>query len=120
MPKNLVINSDYFMLQTVLRNLINNSIKFTNTNGVISISANSKNGFIKILISDTGIGISKENLKKLFKLETSFTTAGTNSEKGTGLGLIVCKDFIEKNNGTIKVRSKVGKGTQFLIKIRQI
>ncbi|HAN76679.1 MAG TPA: hypothetical protein DCQ31_02310 [Bacteroidales bacterium] len=69
--------------------------------------------FIEIKVADTGVGISDENLAKIFKTGQHFTTYGTDAEKGSGLGLMICKDFVEKNNGTIKVRSVQGKGTVF-------
>ncbi len=115
--ENIFVFADYFMIETVIRNIVNNAIKFTPENGKIIISSELGKNTVVLKIIDNGVGISEENQKKLFKLETSFTTYGTNKEKGTGLGLIVCKDFVEKNNGTISVHSKVGKGTTFIINL---
>ncbi len=105
--------ADRNMIRTVLRNLINNSIKFTYPNGTVTIKLKEMNDFVEISISDTGVGMSKDALNKLFKLESSFSTTGTNKEKGTGLGLILCKEFVEKNKGKIFVESKLNKGSIF-------
>ena len=105
---------------TVLRNLVSNSIKFTQKGGKIKVKAKeekNKKGkeinFIKISITDTGIGMPKEVSEKLFKLDNKYSTKGTEGEKGTGLGLIICKEFVEQNRGEIGVESKEGKGTTF-------
>jgi PAS domain S-box-containing protein len=110
---NYKINADNFMLETVLRNLISNAIKFSNNGGKIVVEAKQKNGTAHVSISDSGIGISTDNISKLFKIETSFTTKGTNQEQGTGLGLILCKEFIDKHKGRIWVESVEGKGSTF-------
>ena len=101
------------MIRGVLRNLISNALKFTASGGKINLISKEENGLVRIEISDTGIGISPENLTKLFRLDQNITTPGTSDETGTGLGLILCKDFIEKNNGRISVESEIGKGTTF-------
>ncbi len=109
--------ADRNMLDTVFRNLISNAIKFTNKGGEINIkSKNIQNEFIEIAVCDTGKGMSKEELKKLFRLDISMSTPGTANEKGTGLGLIICKEFIESNNGDIHVKSKKNKGSCFYVK----
>ncbi|HEX7468424.1 MAG TPA: PAS domain-containing sensor histidine kinase [Methanobacterium sp.] len=121
--KNILINysatdhinvfADIDMLKTVLRNLVLNAIKFTNNGGAIKINAeeNSKNVTISVL--DNGIGISPENLTKLFDISEVTTTKGTAKETGTGLGLLLCKEFVEKHGGRIWVESEVGKGSDF-------
>ncbi len=109
----LLVYADKNMIRTVIRNLISNSIKYTNQGGFIKISANKKNKFCKINVSDNGIGISAKNIDKLFKIDESYTTVGTEREKGTGLGLILCKEFIKKNKGEITVKSELGKGSTF-------
>ncbi len=101
------------MLRTAIRNLISNAIKFTPKQGVVKVSAEFRDDYVRILVSDSGIGIKPETIGKLFKLETSFTTRGTENEKGTGLGLLLCKEFIEKHGGTIWVDSEEGKGSTF-------
>ncbi len=105
---------DKNMLDTVIRNLISNALKFTPPNGQITISArpgNLSSEFVQVSVADTGVGISQEDLTKLFNLEIHHTTAGTAHEKGTGLGLILCQEMIEKNGGKIWIESKLGQGT---------
>ncbi|MDY0253621.1 MAG: tetratricopeptide repeat protein [Tenuifilaceae bacterium] len=109
--------ADYETTATVIRNIVSNAIKFTNPHGHISIDAAKKNGMVEIRVTDNGIGISSENLSKLFRIEQSFSTKGTGEEVGTGLGLVVCKEFVEKNNGEIDVISKLGHGTSFIIRL---
>lgn len=105
--------ADPNMLDTVIRNLINNAIKFTNKSGQIDIYAVPTRENIEITISDNGIGIPKEHIDKLFKIGSNFSTKGTEKESGSGLGLILCKDFVEKQCGKIWVTSQVGVGTEF-------
>ena len=105
--------ADMNMINTVLRNLISNAVKFTPENGSITLSSEQFEDFSEIHISDTGVGISEEDMTKIFNLDAHHTTIGTNNEKGTGLGLILCKDLIEKNNGQIKVNSTPEQGTTF-------
>jgi len=107
------IFADIDMLQTVLRNLISNAIKFTNKNGAINISAEENPGNVTISVSDNGTGIAPDNLTKLFDISQIQTTTGTADEKGTGLGLILCKEFVEKHGGKIWIESEVGKGSDF-------
>jgi PAS domain S-box-containing protein len=105
--------ADPNMFLTVVRNLISNAIKFTPDEGQININSRFENDFIRISVIDNGMGISAENIDRLFTLDETFTTQGTNHESGTGLGLILCKDFIEKNGGEINVTSKPGVGSTF-------
>lgn len=109
------ITADANMINTIIRNLISNAIKFTPENGKITISAYKENNNNVITIEDTGIGISKENQNKLFNFGTNYTTPGTNNEKGTGLGLILVNEFIERHNGKIAIESEINKGTKFII-----
>ncbi|HKK81660.1 MAG TPA: tetratricopeptide repeat-containing sensor histidine kinase [Prolixibacteraceae bacterium] len=113
----LTINSDPDILETISRNIINNSIKFTHPGGSIHIKGSNQNHKAIISIEDTGIGIEKEAMKKLFRIDSKYRHAGTNNEKGTGLGLVICAELIKKLNGQIKVESTVGKGTVFHIEI---
>ena len=113
----VIITADEEMLRTVLRNLISNAIKFTPKGGKVNIDAQRKIDQIEITVSDTGIGIEREMIKKLFRIETSFTTRGTGNEKGSGLGLLLCKEFAEKHGGTISVESKFGYGSRFIFSI---
>ncbi|MBU8893561.1 MAG: hypothetical protein KOO66_12350 [Bacteroidales bacterium] len=113
---NLTVYSDKNMLNTILRNLVSNAIKFTHQNGAIIISAcETKNqDFIEITVADTGVGISKEKTADLFRIEKSDATYDTDNERGTGLGLILCKEFVEKNGGRIWVESELNKGSKFV------
>jgi signal transduction histidine kinase len=101
------------MLKTVLRNLVSNAIKFTNNDGAININAEENSGDVKISVSDNGIGINPDNMTKLFDISKIQTTTGTAKEKGTGLGLVLCKEFVEKHGGKIWVESEYGKGSEF-------
>lgn len=105
--------ADTNMIHTVIRNLVSNAVKFTKKGGSVTISSRADGEFEQICITDTGIGISKENISKLFKIDEQFKTDGTANEKGTGLGLILCKEFVEKNGGRIWVESELGKGSKF-------
>jgi len=107
------IFADNDMLKAVLRNLISNAIKFTNTGGQIDIYTEKNQRDVTITISDTGIGITPDNLKKLFDISQIHTTTGTDEETGSGLGLVLCKEFIEKHGGKIWVESEYGEGSKF-------
>ena len=109
------VYADKDMLKTVLRNLISNAIKFTKSGGNVSVLANKKQNQVEIAVSDDGVGMNEKTINKLFKLGTSDTTTGTGDEKGSGLGLILCKDLVEKQGGKIWVESKLGKGSVFKI-----
>ena len=111
------ITADEKMLSSVLRNLISNAIKFTPKAGKINIEARRNIDHVEVSISDTGVWMEKETIEKLFKIETSFTSRGTENEKGTGLGLLLCKEFVEKHGGTIWVDSEKGKGSTFTFSI---
>ena len=105
--------SDPNMLNTIIRNLVTNAIKFTRIDGKVILKAIEENEFIKISVLDNGIGISDKDLEKLFRMDVSYSTEGTGNEKGTGLGLILCKEFVEKHGGKIWVTSKIGEGSEF-------
>lgn len=107
------VYADPNMLDTILRNLVSNAIKFTNIGGEIHISAVKEQDFIKISVKDTGIGIAKQDVQKLLKIENKFKREGTEGEQGTGLGLLLCREFIEKNNGSISIESEIDQGTTF-------
>lgn len=108
--------ADKSMIATVLRNLLSNAIKFTDNDGSIKITAYNDEKSINVSIKDSGVGITPENIEKLFSLENNYSTYGTNKEKGTGLGLVLCKEFIEKNKGKIMVESsKEGSTFSFTI-----
>ena len=109
--------ADINMLKTVMRNLVANAIKFTRSGGKIDIRAERTDSNITVSVSDNGIGIPPKLLVKLFDFSKIYTTAGTAKESGTGFGLILCKEFIEKHGGTISVESEVGKGSTFYFTI---
>ncbi|KOH43997.1 PAS domain-containing protein [Sunxiuqinia dokdonensis] len=116
-PHDAPVFADRYMISSVLRNLISNAIKFTHPGGQILISAREENQELQIAVTDNGVGISNESQNKLFRIEESYSTLGTLNEKGTGLGLILCKEFVEKHKGKIRVESEEGKGSQFLFTI---
>jgi signal transduction histidine kinase len=101
------------MVKTVLRNLISNAIKYTNSGGVITLSARKTDPFVEISVKDNGVGISAMLQRTLFKIDGYQSTAGTQNEKGTGLGLLLCKEFIETHGGNIWAESIPGKGSEF-------
>lgn len=109
----IYVFADMNMITTVLRNLISNALKFTDGGGKVDILARSHGETIEVQVCDTGIGISPEDITKLFRIDVNHSTIGTGEEKGTGLGLILCKEFVEKNNGKIWVESTPGKGSTF-------
>lgn len=112
LPKKLDVIADENMINTIFRNLVSNSIKFSNQNGKVYINAVKNKNFVEAIIEDEGIGISKDQLSDLFAIDKNKSTPGTNNEKGTGIGLILCKEMVEKNGGKIHVVSQVGKGTR--------
>ncbi len=103
--------ADINMINTVLRNLLSNAIKFTQAGGTVVIDGAQQTHSVKIVISDTGIGMEQSRLNNLFRIDARCTRRGTGGEEGTGLGLILCKELLEKNGGTIHVHSEIGKGT---------
>jgi CheY-like chemotaxis protein/AraC-like DNA-binding protein len=107
--------ADYNMIDTVIRNIISNSIKFTEYNGSITISSTETEENVEIKVSDTGVGMTRDQLQKLFSLDKNNISVGTAGEKGTGLGLVISQEFININRGQIKVESQPGKGTDFYV-----
>lgn len=112
-PENTHTWSDTNQIDIVIRNLISNSLKFTPENGMVTIAASEKTDHWEISVRDTGVGMDKITLEKLFSKNSNLTTYGTNNEKGTGLGLSLCKEMVEKNNGKIWVDSALRKGSTF-------
>jgi PAS domain S-box-containing protein len=110
----LSIYADPDTVNLVIRNLLTNAIKFTPDNGTITVSAHDNGRQIEVEIADTGVGMTKEVVDILFTSKTFRTTRGTHDEKGSGLGLILCKDFVERNGGEIHVESVVGEGSRFI------
>jgi len=111
------VNADRKMIYTVLRNLVSNALKFTQPGGEIRISGKDMGNEFEISVSDSGVGIPANKLDKLFSISENISTQGTDNETGTGLGLLLCKEFVEKNGGKIRVQSAVGKGSEFLFTI---
>jgi PAS domain S-box-containing protein len=109
------IYADENMINSVLQNLIDNAIKFTSRGGQISIKAYPNNKVIRIYVEDNGVGMSEETVSKLFNLNSKNSTPGTENEIGTGLGLLLTKEFIEKNGGSLRVESELGKGSKFIV-----
>ncbi|TCO11052.1 sensor histidine kinase [Natronoflexus pectinivorans] len=107
--------ADIFMLKTILRNLISNAIKFTNQNGIIKVSSIKQGVFESITVSDNGVGMDTKTLSELFDTSKKFTSEGTAGEQGTGLGLLLCKEFTERHGGQISAKSELQKGSQFTI-----
>ncbi len=105
------------MVNTVIRNLISNAIKFTSRDGKVAVSTKLNSEYVELKVKDTGVGISEEDMKKLFRIDVHYSTFGTSREKGTGLGLILCKEFMDMNNGLIEAKSAIGEGTEVTIKI---
>lgn len=114
-PKQIEAVVDEEMIKTALRNLLNNAIKFTPQNGYISISAKKTSASVIIIVSDTGIGMSDKTKNSLFKIGETQSINGTNGEEGTGFGLLLCKEFIDKHSGAISVESELGKGSRFIV-----
>lgn len=115
--EDIIFAADEKMLSTIIRNLISNALKFTQRNGFVNVKAEIKSNQVEISVSDSGIGMNKETIEKLFKIETNFTNRGTDNEKGSGLGLLLCKEFVEKHGGVILVESEIGKGSRFQFSI---
>jgi len=105
--------ADKFAIQTVIRNLLSNAIKFTDAQGTVTINAEPIHNNIMISVTDTGVGITKEKQKKIFRVDTVSSSPGTDGEKGTGFGLLLCKDLVERNGGKIWMESEKGKGSKF-------
>ncbi|NOZ46405.1 MAG: DUF3365 domain-containing protein [Chlorobi bacterium] len=120
-PENIFVKADKDMLSTIFRNLISNAVKFTPKGGVVEtnakiISSNDKK-YVEISVKDNGIGITPERQSKLFSIRENTTTKGTDNEAGTGIGLVLCKEFVEKHNGKIWIESESGKGSRFVFTI---
>jgi len=115
LPDKATLFGDKSMFRTMIRNLISNAIKFTNRGGEILVSVKKVEKYYHISVSDNGVGIKKEVVDKLFKIEENVSTTGTENESGTGLGLILCREFAKKHNGNIKVKSELGVGSTFTV-----
>lgn len=112
-PENTKAFADENMVKVIVRNLLSNALKFTDEGGKITVSAFTKENEVEIYIEDDGVGISEDNLDKLFRIDGHLKLVGTANEEGTGLGLILCKEFVTKNNGKISIQSEIGIGSRF-------
>lgn len=115
--KNLKVWIDSNSINTVLRNLLSNAIKFTSIDGTVTIKTILKNKEVEVQVIDTGIGMNKDVMQKIFQIDSRYTTKGTANEVGTGLGLVLVKEFVEKNGGVLKVESEEGKGSKFIFNL---
>ena len=116
-PDDLTIETDKFMVQTIIGNLVNNAIKFSNQHSEINLSLLNGNASYKLVVKDKGIGIEESELRNIFVLGKVSTGRGTHGEVGTGLGLVLVKDLVEKLNWHIEVKSTVNAGSEFIVTI---
>lgn len=114
-PPQVSIYADLNMVDAVVRNLLSNAVKFTHPCGAVEVCASQNETSVEVSVMDTGIGIPEEKIASLFQLDTKYKRTGTAGEKGTGLGLILCKDLVERNGGTLRVESQVGQGSRVII-----
>ena len=114
-PDDPLVYCDPNMLKSVITNLVTNAIKFTPVGGAVSVFSQKEKDKVIICVEDTGVGIPADNLEKILNPSVHFTTRGTQNEKGTGLGLVMCREFIAKNKGTMEIKSEDGKGSRFTI-----
>jgi signal transduction histidine kinase len=110
----VIVTGDLRMIDTVLRNLLTNAIKFTQQKGKVTVLVEEMTDQYEVRVQDTGVGIASDNIPRIFQLDNKYTRKGTEKERGSGLGLILCHEFIEKHNGTIRVESEPGKGRSFI------
>lgn len=116
-PSKLEVNADIDMIKTVIRNLLSNAIKFSNEETEILVTVQEQEGMAVVSVKDSGCGIDEENQKKLLHTDTHFSTFGTNNEEGSGLGLLLCQDFVIKNGGRLWFTSAKGEGSTFSFSI---
>jgi len=110
-----LVFADLNMIRTVLRNLVSNALKYTQGPGAVVISSENLGTYVEVSIADTGVGMTPEMIGRLFLLDKTFSTRGTANEKGTGLGLVLCKEFLKKNGGSLRVKSEPGLGSTFYL-----
>jgi signal transduction histidine kinase len=118
-PQGVLVLADARSLFSVLRNLTANAVKYTNPGGHVTVAAEPIKNCVEITVSDTGVGIDPQRLKRVFRGAPGFTTCGTAGEAGTGLGLKLCREFVKRSHGTIRVASEPGKGTTFTVRLRR-
>jgi signal transduction histidine kinase len=115
--KQVCAYADEDMINTIIRNLLNNALKFTNNEGEVAIIVDEDQENAILKVRDNGVGMDEHTQKQLFKMEDRTSQTGTSGEVGTGLGLILCKEFAEKNHAQLEVESEVGKGSTFILKL---
>ncbi len=120
LPENALVYADKAMISTILRNLISNALKFTEDGGTVVVSVEFDANEMYVAVADNGVGMTKDTLDKLFNIEENHSTAGTHNEKGTGLGLILCQEFVAKHGGNIRVESEPGKGSKFIFSLPMV
>ena len=120
LDKELMGSIDIDMVKTIVRNLVSNAVKFSYEKGMITVSTKTDGDFVIVSVKDSGKGIKKEDQGKLLKQNTHFTSYGTNNEKGSGLGLMLCKDFVEQLGGKLWFDSEEGKGTTFHFSLKAL
>jgi signal transduction histidine kinase len=116
-PADLWIQADSNMVETVIRNLISNAIKFTPRSGRVQLRAHKSGSFVEVCVQDSGVGMPQDAIKKIFAFHAKHSTKGTAGETGSGFGLAVCREFVERNGGSIDVESKVGQGSKFNVRL---
>jgi signal transduction histidine kinase len=114
-PKKVFAYCDYDSTNTIVRNLVSNALKFTMPNGKVSVFVQNSGSNVKINVKDTGVGMSEEEMAKIFSINHKYSTKGTAKEEGTGLGLALCKEFASRNNGDLQVESIPDKGSIFTL-----
>jgi PAS domain S-box-containing protein len=117
--KEVSVFADFNMLNAILRNLISNAIKFTNSGGKISVGVDEIDDYYELSVADTGVGMTEEDKNKLFKIDVHHSEIGTNNEKGTGLGLVLCAEFVAKHGGKISVDTHLGIGSKFIFTLKK-
>lgn len=114
-PADCWVHADQVMLETIIRNLLSNALKFTPRGGHVTVigknGAENQPGWVRVMVQDSGVGMSQANLDKLFRLDTNHSTRGTEEETGSGLGLMICREMVERNGGKLRVKSELGQGT---------
>ncbi len=109
----VTVMADRLMLETILRNLVNNALKFTPRGGQVTVAARQVSGDIELTVSDTGVGMTREQAEHLFRFDAGAVTEGTEGEHGTGLGLLICRDFVNRHDGILNIQSEPGQGSSF-------
>ena len=118
--KNISVYADWHITSTIIRNLLSNAVKFTPAGGAVMLTARTIDKIVELDVADSGVGMTSDDIQKLFRTDVKHTTLGTNNEKGTGFGLLLCKNLAERQLGTIRVRSVVGEGSIFTISIPMV